>query len=388
MYERAESELFVNANNEDIREEYYIAEEDEWNIDSYIYDNEDIEQLDDIFFDYMAMAELNTDEFYEKYGFDKPKIHEYNSDKEYIIALMKMWTVDEIDISEHYNEWFNFLTKHKILKTYHQVYQMDLSYLQCNKDYDYYRNGEWDVDALIKNDCDIDKINENLFFDHHQEYISDDIINEFYAEYNIQKPQTKAEIKQERLDWAIDQSYIDLNLSCNGFNRFNALLFVFGHDFGSAKINFLSDINKVKEEFLKCIPDILNLMNESIDDGFIKLWLPNHNIYSNEEDEKYCELIRFGGYSILEDGQKILNADAIILKDEESIQTLEYYTYKNMNQLCDYITELFEFYKEDVFNVGDKEYEQEINKKLNKIIDQYWKDGKIDFDYAEFYKNH
>ncbi len=301
--------------------------------------------------------------------------------REELTELVKDWTEDKIDITDNWSEWESFLTEEKYIQTYKEVYELDLSYLQCNQDMNYWAYGKWDVDALIEDDNDITKMSNGCYFVHNQQYIPQYIIDKFYEQQEEKK-------KQERLDWAINQSYIDLNLSYNGFNRFNALLFVFGHDFGSAKINFLSDINKVKKESLKCIQDVLNLMNESIDDGFIKLWLPNHNIYSNEEDEKYCELIRFGGYSILEDGQKILNADAIILQNEESIQTLEYYTYENMNQLCDYITELFEFYKENVFNVGDKEYEQAINKKLNKIIDQYWKDGKIDFDYAEFYKNH
>ena len=81
-----------------------------------------------------------------------------------------------------------------------------------------------------------------------------------------------------------------------------------------------------------------------------------------------------------------MDSDAIILKDEESIHTLDYFTYENMNQLCDYIGELFEFYKNDCFNVGDKEYEQEINQKLNDIIDDYWMNT-VEFDYAEFYNN-
>ena len=301
--------------------------------------------------------------------------------REELIKLVQMWTEDNIDITDNWSEWETFLTEQGYIKTYDEVYEMDLSYLQSQQDMNYWAYGKWDVDALINDDNDITKMSNGCYFVHNQSYIDESDIDLFYE-------QQEAKAKQERLNYAITQAYKDLDKSFNAFSRFDALLFVFGHDFGSAKINFLSDINKVKEESLKCIQDVLNLMNKSIDDGFIKLWLPNHNIYSNEEDEKYCELIRFGGYSILEDGQKILNADAIILKDEESIQTLEYYTYENMNQLCDYIAELFEFYKEDVFNVGNKKYEQAINKKLNKIIDQYWKDGKIDFDYAEFYKNH
>lgn len=189
-----------------------------------------------------------------------------------------------------------------------------------------------------------------------------------------------------RLNWAINQAYIDLDQSDNGFSRFDALLFIFGHDFGEQKIFFASDINKVRGELLKCIKDTLNIINDIIYDGSIDLWLPNSNLWSNEEDDHYCQLIKFGGYEILADGQKILDADAILLKDEESIHTLEYFTYQNINELCDYIAEVFEFYKNDVFDVGDKTYEQAINKKLNKIIDNYWMNT-IEFDYAEFYND-
>lgn len=192
--------------------------------------------------------------------------------------------------------------------------------------------------------------------------------------------------KQEAINWAITQAYKDLNESSNAFNRFDALLFIFGHDFGEQKIFFASDINKVKKELLKCIKDTLNVVNDIIYDDSIDLWLPNKNIWSDEEDDHYCQLIKFGGYEILADGQKILDADAILLIDEESNHTLEYFTYENMNELCDYIAEVFEFYKNDVFDVGDKAYEQEINQKLNKIIDNYWMNT-IEFDYAEFYNN-
>ena len=192
--------------------------------------------------------------------------------------------------------------------------------------------------------------------------------------------------KQEAINWAITQAYKDLNKSANAFSRFDALLFIFGHNFGEQKIFFASDIDKVKKELLKCIKDTLNVINDIIYDDSIDLWLPNKNIWSDEEDDHYCQLIKFGGYEILADGQKILDADAILLIDEESNHTLEYFTYENMNELCDYIAEVFEFYKNDVFDVGDKAYEQEINQKLNKIIDNYWMNT-IEFDYAEFYNS-
>lgn len=303
-------------------------------------------------------------------------------EKRYITELVKQWTEDNIDISEQYNKWITFLKKNGYLMSYKEVYEMDLDYLISNKDTEYWNEDkqEWDVELLIKNDNDIEKINDNLFFVHQQEYIDNDIINDFYKEQN--------------LNWAINQAYIDLDQSSDGFSRFDALLFIFGHDFGEQKIFFASDIDKVKKELLKCFQEVLIERNkleerkESKDSNFaplyLDLWLPNHSIYSNEEDEHYCELIRFGGYQILEDGHQILKSDAILLINDDGIYTLDYFTYENMHHLCDYIAEVFESYKTDCLDVDGEAYKQETNKKLNAIIDKYWKYGKIDFDYAEF----
>ena len=301
--------------------------------------------------------------------------------KEQLIDLMKGWTDDSIDITDNWEEWEKFLKEQGYIRTYDEVYEMDLNYLVSNQDMDFWNEEkeEWDVESLIINDNDITEMSNGCYFVHNQQYIDDYIIDLFYE-------QQERKEKEKKLDWAIKQAYIDLNESSNGFSRFDALLFIFGHDFGNEKLYFASDMEKVKRELLKCIKSVLNLVDDNIYDGSIELWLPNHNVWSDAEDEHYCELIMFGGYGILEDGQKILDSDAIILKDEESIQTLEYFTYENMNQLCDYVAELFEFYKNDVFNVGDKEYEQEINKKLNDIINNYWMNT-IEFDYAEFYLN-
>lgn len=301
---------------------------------------------------------------------------------EELTKLVKKYTENEVDITENWNEWEDFLSDQGYIKTYKEVYAMDLAYLQNNKDMDYWAYGKWDVDALIENDEDITPMSNGCFFVHNQESIPQSVIDEFYKQLKDRK-------KQQALNYAIFQAYEDLHYSENGFSRFDALLFIVGHDFGyeSEKLYFASDIKKVKRELLECFKEVLKLMNDSIDDGYIELWLPNHNEYSNEEDEKYCKLIRFGGYSILEDGQKILNSDAILLKNEESIHTLEYFTYQNMHQLSNYIGELFEFYKKDCFDVGDKEYEQEINEELNRIIDYYWKNGKIDFRSADFFRN-
>lgn len=303
--------------------------------------------------------------------------------REELTELVKEWTEDNIDITDNWNEWENFLTNQGIIKTYDEVYKMDLDHLHsCGHDYgDTYitDNGEWDVESLIEDDGDITLMSNGCYFVHSQQYIDDYVIDLFYE-------QQKEKERQQHLNWSLNQAYIDLKESNNGFNRFDALLFIFGHNFGSQKIYFASDMDKVKRELLKCIKSIVNLIDDNIYDGSIELWLPNHNIWSDAEDEHYCELIMFGGYEILSDGQKILDSDAIILKDEESIRTLDYFTYKNINELCDYVGELFEFYKNDCSDVGDKEYEQEINEKINNIIDSYWMNT-IEFDYAEFYSN-
>ena len=301
--------------------------------------------------------------------------------KEELTNLVKTHTEDNIDITDKWDDWEKFLTEQGIIKTYDEVYEMDLDYLISNKDWDFWdeEQEQWDVESLIANDEDITEMKNGCYFVHNQDYIDDYVINLFYE-------RQKEKQRQKRINWSINQAYIDLKESSNAFSRFDALLFIFGHNFGNQKVYFASDMDKVRRESLKCIKSVVNLIDDNIYDGSIELWLPNHNVWSDAEDEHYCELIMFGGYEVLSDGQKILDSDAIILKDEESIRTLECFTYENMNQLCNYIGELFEFYKNDCFNVGDKAYEQEINQKLNDIIDNYWMNT-IEFDYAEFYSN-
>ena len=301
--------------------------------------------------------------------------------REELIELVKEYIEDNIDITDNWSEWEEFLTKQGYIRTYQQVYDMDLEYLISNKDNEYWNknNEKWDVESLITNDNDITKMENGCYFVHCHQYIDEYIIDLFYE-------QQEQKEKQKALDWAIAQAYKDLDESVNGFNKVDALLFIAKHDFGNTKLYFASDIKKVKRELLECFKKILELINDAIDDGSVELWLPNHNMYSNEEDKHYCELIKFGGYEVLEDGQTILKSDAIILKDEENIHTLDFYTYQNMHHLCNYIEELFKFYKKDCSDIGDEEYEQEINEELNRIVDYYWKNGKIDFDYAEFNK--
>ena len=176
----------------------------------------------------------------------------------------------------------------------------------------------------------------------------------------------------------------DLNISNNGFNRFQALLTILKNDFDGIRLYLCTDIDKTKQQILYCINDVLKLINHSIYDGSIQLWIPNHNMWSNEEDDHYCELIKFGGYEVLSNGQQILDSDVIILKNEESIHTLDYFTYQNIDEFCNYIEDVFSFYRKDVSDVDDSDYTYEISEKINKIINQYWMNT-FEFDYAEYY---
>ena len=299
--------------------------------------------------------------------------------REKLIELVKQWTVDNIDISENFTEWEEFLVKQGYIKTYDQVYDMNLSYLQNNKDYQYMVNGKWDVDALIQNDRDITKIIDGLYFVHCQNFIDEYVIDKFYEEQDAKK-------RQQEIDLSVTQSYIDLNLSHNGFSRINGILNIYKNNFGKEILYFCTEMKKVKQELLYCINDVLDLVNDVIYDGSIKLWIPNHNLWSDEEDDHYCELIKFGGYEVFDIGKTILKSNVIILKEEESIQSLDCYTDENMKDFFEYIKEVFDFYIKDCFDIGDYEYIKKINKKLNNIIDNYWMNT-IEFDYAEFKLN-
>lgn len=299
--------------------------------------------------------------------------------REKLIELVEQWTEDNININENFTEWEEFLTKQGYIKTYNQVYNMDLAYLQENKDYQYMKNGEWDVDALIDDDNDIEKLIDGLYFVHCQTYIPQYVIDKFYEQQNEKQ-------KQKEIDLSITQSYINLNLGHNGFNRFKDILNICSNNFGKEILYFCTEMKKVKQELLYCINDVLDLVNDIIYDGSIKLWIPNHNMWSNDEDDHYCQLIKFGGYEVFDIGKTILKSNVIILKEEESIQSLDCYTDENMKDFFEYIKEVFEFYIKDCFDVGDNNYVKETNEKLNNIIDKYWSNT-IEFDYGEFYLN-
>lgn len=307
--------------------------------------------------------------------------------REELIDLVEKWTENSIDITDNWNEWEDFLTEQGYIKTYNEVYNMDLDYLLCNKDAEYWNeeNNRWDVESLIENDNDITKMENGCYFVHSQQYIDEYVIDLFYE-------QQEEKAKQKRINWAITQAYKDLDQHSNAFSRFDALLFIFGHHFGNEILYFATNINKVKRELLKCFQKMLierNKLEEQKEKEYkdyiplyLTLWLPNKNVYSNEENEHYCELIRFGGYEILEDGKKILNSNAILLINDDGNQELEYFTYRNISHLCNYIADAFEHYKEDCYHIG----ESDNNQKLNEIIDEYWMNT-IEFDYAEFYLN-
>ena len=182
------------------------------------------------------------------------------------------------------------------------------------------------------------------------------------------------------------QEYINLKISNDGFNRLKSLLNIFNNDFGEEKIYFLSNMDKVKKEILYCLNDVLSALDDVLGTGNLKLWIPKHYA-CDEEDEQYCELIRFGGYNVIRDADAILGSDVIILKCDDGNQTLKYITYENIKPLCKEIEEYFNFCINMLLHIGNYEKIKEINDEINDIIDYYWNKGKIDFDYAEMINN-
>ena len=104
-----------------------------------------------------------------------------------IITLMKAYA--NIDISEDYDTWFDFLKQENILMTYDEVYEMDLAHLNsCGHDYgDKYINKDmtWNVELLIENDNDIEKISNNLFLYHNA--IDESLLDKFEEHKRIKK---------------------------------------------------------------------------------------------------------------------------------------------------------------------------------------------------------
>ena len=104
--------------------------------------------------------------------------------REELTELVREWTEDCIDITDNWNEWENFLTEQGYIKTYDEVYEMDLNYLVSNQDMDFWNEEqeEWDVESLIINDNDITEMSNECYFVHNQQYIDDYIIDLFYEQ--------------------------------------------------------------------------------------------------------------------------------------------------------------------------------------------------------------
>ena len=175
----------------------------------------------------------------------------------------------------------------------------------------------------------------------------------------------------------INENALILKNENNAFERIEALLDILKEN---NYTNFCTDSEKIKKEILHCLNELLKKVNTVFnDDEFIKLWIP-YDTYSDEADEHYCELIRFGGYEILYDGEEIVEADVIILQKHDGNQTLDCYTYQNINSFCNQMKIAFDYYENDIIDVDDDEYIKESNKELNDIIDEYWMNT-IEYDY-------
>lgn len=173
-------------NDNNIMEYYCDIEDKDEIMNHYIngYDEQILNLDENLYFYQGYIDEHIIDKFFKEHkDIKRPNKIKYNSIKEAIIKLTKEWTSDNIDVSKYWKKWYKFLQTKGYIKTYQEIYDMDLAYLQCNKDYDFWINGEWDVDLLINNDNDIEQIDNNLYFYHHQELIDEDIIDEFYEQY-------------------------------------------------------------------------------------------------------------------------------------------------------------------------------------------------------------
>ena len=163
--------------------------------------------------------------------------------------------------------------------------------------------------------------------------------------------------------------------SQNAFQRWRALLKILEKD---DYTNFLSSEEKTKRKILECFQKILEYRDSEIEGGICQLWL-KPPVYSDEADEEYCKLIRFGGYEIIGDGDTILQSDMIILESYDSNQYILYYNYQNINRFCDYMQDVINAFEDEVCNIYDDIFQDEFNQKINKIIDYYC--DFIDYDY-------
>lgn len=297
--------------------------------------------------------------------------------REQLRKIVKEWTENNIDIEEDFNNWCEFLTKEKYIQTYDEIYQMELEHLSSEKEiYDEYydkENSIWNVDKLINDDNDIEMIIDGLYFVHNQSYIDKYIIDDFY-EY-------------KEINNRVKYAYRNLNKLHDNFNRAKSLLIVLQNDFGIYKHYLSTDIQYTRERMLIAIKDILNIMYVYNNDNDYSIEL----FVSDNTKSQYQKLIKdliyyTNGYDILKNSDIILESDAILFETDASKHTVQYYTYDNIDELCDYIEDVFSNFVKFVLHLYDREEIQQINQELGEAIDNCW--DRIDFDYYQFYEDY
>lgn len=306
--------------------------------------------------------------------------------REELIELVKEWTEDSIDITDDWNEWEEFLTQQGYIKTYKEVYEMDLSHLQSfghdfDNTEDYINDdGTWNVEQLISEDNDIVKMSNECYFVHNQDYIDEYTIDKFYE-------QQAEKQKQKMLELKITQAYMDLKLANNGYNRLEYLLTIFKHNFGKESIYLLTSQDKTKKEFVKCMNEVLEIRNHFGEDYGYFHTIIFENTASDEEDEKYMKVLKHIGYdAFCQNAENILESDFVILENYDGNQDVQWFTYENIEDFVNYIEDVVLLIRKEVIAIGDKEFEIKVHQKLEEIIDNYWMNT-IEFDYAEFFSN-
>ena len=295
--------------------------------------------------------------------------------REKLIELVKEWTENSIDITEDFNDWYEVLTERGYIRTYTQMYQIELKYLQSEKDYDYYdsENDKWDIDRFIQNDNDIEQIIDGLYFVHSQDYIDEYTIELCYEEIESNK--------------SVRYAYRNLHKLHDNFHRVKDLLIVLQNDFGSYKHYVNTDIQYAKERMLIAVKDIVDIidMYNNDTDYSIELFVSDNT--KSQYHDLVKNLIKYSdGYDILKNSDEILECDAILFKTEQGNHILQYYTYDNINRLCNYIEEEFSNFIKFVLYLYSRKEIQEINKELGKAINNCW--DRIDFEYNQFYEDY
>ena len=294
--------------------------------------------------------------------------------REELIELVKEHTEHSIDITENFCDWEQFLVEQGYIKTYKEVYDMDLNYLINEKDYDYWdeENQRWNVESLIENDEDITEMSNGCFFVHNQKYIDEYDIEKFYEQLEERKRNTEA--------------YMTLRYSKNAFKRMNSLIRLLKNDFGREQIFFASSIYKVKQECVKCLTDILKIRNTYFGEnyGFFTTIIFNHTV---DEDDKFIKILKhIGCADFCYDAQTILESDVVILSEYDSIQDAYYFTYDNIKDFGNYIEDVLSIIEKECNYIDDIDFTAKINKRINHIIDNYWQNT-FEFDYAKFEEN-